>query len=638
MKKGGKRMKVKIFLKKLLRYVLIFITFVIVAQMLDIFYKDTISYTKALQIVKEDEASIKKIAIDAKKNEVTMYLKDSKSKQTTKSLVVVPDTKDFVDRVVKAKNNSDADFEVIIWRRTSSVVWDLIRCLTIFILIKKSYESIFNLFEKKSTKGNEDDKTNKTPEQSSQSDTRKPKFFVNFDKGKGNSSIKDLTRIFSSDFSDEIKNHLVKEVTTNFNDVAGMENAKTAMKDIALGIKNAGVYEENGAKIPSGILLEGEPGTGKTLLARALAGEIKVPFLQYSATEMANKWVGESEEKVRQIFSYAKEHSPCIIFFDEIDSIATSRKQDIASHEKKLLNQLLTSLDGFNQRDGVIFIAATNFTESLDPAIKRPGRFDRIVHIDLPNEEEREAILKVHARNKKLSSDIDLKELARNTATLTGAYLENILNEAAILQIKNNHNFITLEDLEEAHRNVLFGYASKRIFKDSEKHLIAVHELGHAVVSEETIKEISIIPRGNMGGYTWYVHEEENYVTANKIKKKLVSLLGGRAAEEIILGEVSTGAQNDMEKAYEMAYNYVTKYGMSEKFGPISIKNANTMSEESKEEVWKEVKEMISKSSEYAKEIVVNKKAIIENIANVLEEKETIRGEDYYLLSGKNFI
>lgn len=622
-------MKAKDFLKNLLLVVLILVTIWVIAPQITDIYDEIISYTNALQLIEEDESDIKKIVVNSKKNEVTMYLKDSKSE---KKVVMVPDSKEFVEYAMKVKKQSNANFEVIVARSMSSFVWDFVKLIFAYWIIQKFWKSIFNCFGKKKQKETDENEKSNISENLFKSI---PGLSTNVDKGKGNNSF---TKMFSSDYTDEIKEHIVKNVTTNFDDVAGMENAKTAMKDVALGIVNAKIYEENGAKIPSGILLEGEPGTGKTLLARALAGEIKVPFFQYSATEMSSKWVGESEEKVRQIFSYAKEHSPCIIFFDEIDSIATSRKSGMSSHDKKLLNQLLTSLDGFNPRDGVIFIAATNFAESLDEAIKRPGRFDRIVHVDLPDENEREAILKVHARNKKLSSDINFKELAKNTATLSGAVLANILNEAAILQIKNDHNFITLEDLEEAHRNVLFGYASKRKLKDCEKHLTAVHELGHAVVSGETIKEISILPRGSMGGYTWYTHEEESYATANKIKKTIVSLLGGRAAEQIILGEVSTGAQNDMERAYEVAYNYVTKYGMSENIGPVSIKNADTMSEESKEEIWNEVKKMISEAFEEAKKIVENKKKTIEYIANVLEEKETIRGEEYYLLSSKEFI
>lgn len=627
-------MKIKKFLTMLLIFVLVFIIITPFLQMLGIFDK-TISYTKAIQIAEENGASIEKITVNSEKNEAIMYLEDSESKRINRNLVSVPDAKDFIDRMIKAKNNSNADFEIIVSRKPVSYMWLLAKVIIALCIIQGISKIIFNYFEKKSQQDTQKAEKEDSLGKSSQSE-KKTKNFINFDKGQGNSSIKELTKIFSNDFTGEINEHLVKEVTTNFDDVAGMENAKAAMKDVALGIVNANVYEENGAKIPSGILLEGEPGTGKTLLARALAGEIKVPFLQYSATEMTSKWVGESEERVRQIFSYAKKHSPCIIFFDEVDAIATSRKKETASYEKKLLNQLLTCLDGFNPRDGVIFIAATNFAESLDEAIKRPGRFDRIVHVDLPNEEEREDILKVHARNKKLSSDINLKELAQNTATLSGAVLANILNEAAILQIKNAHDYITLEDLEEAHRNVLFGYASKRKLKYCEKHLTAVHELGHAIASDEIIKEISIVPRGNMGGYTWYVHEEETYVTANKIKKNLVSLLGGRAAEQIILEEVSTGAQNDMERAYEIAYNYVTKYGMSDKIGPVSIKNLSTMSEESKEEVWNEVKNMILEALEEAKKIVKANRTIIENIAIVLETRETIRGKDYYdLLLGK---
>lgn len=574
-----------------------------------------ISYSQAMQELEQHSNQVTQIIVNPKNNEVTITLLQENEKNIRYN-TIVPDTESFIDTVMQLKS----DVDICIRKPISAYIGPFFKAVLIYLVIKWFCDKIFGYFEKKSPESDKSPQNDKD---------KKVKFSVNFDKGQGSTTLKDLKKIFSNDFTDEIEDHLVKDEEITFDDVAGMENAKSALKDVATGILDAEKYEEYGAKIPSGILLEGPPGTGKTLLAKALAGEINVPFIQYSATEMSSKWVGESEEKVRQIFEYAKQNAPCIIFFDEIDSIATSRKNETASYEKKLLNQLLTCLDGFTPRDGVIFIAATNFVESLDEAIKRPGRFDRTVPVDLPNTEEREAILKVHARNKKLSSKINLNELASNTEGLSGAYLANILNEAAIIQLKAEHEYITPADLNEAHRNVLFGPKSTRKMGEKEKHLTAIHELGHAVTSTETIKEISIIPRGDMGGYTWYNHTEGLYVTANKIRGQLVSLLGGRAAEKVILGDISTGAQNDMERAWKMAYDYIVKYGMSDKIGPISI-SIDTMGDTTKEIIFEETQKMISEAFETATQLVQEKAQVISKIATILEKQGTILGEEFY--------
>lgn len=607
-------MKVKKTIKTIAIYVLTFISFVLITTLLGISGNE-IPYSEVMQMIGEKEVT--DVVVKQKNNEVIITL--SENDNVIRYTTVVPNIEDFIE-TIENKGNVD----IFIQKPTSAYIVDFLKCLLIYWVVSCFWKKLFkvssNSYKKSNTNSqNEEDEKEKS----------KPKISIDFDKGQGSTSFKEFTKMFSNDFSDEIKEHIVKEVGTTFKDVAGMDNAKNDMKDIATGILEAEKYEKYGAKIPSGILLEGPPGTGKTLLARALAGEINIPFIQYSATEMSSKWVGDSEEKVRQIFDYAKKNAPCIIFFDEIDSIAISRKKDTASHEKKLLNQLLTCLDGFTPRDGVIFIAATNFSESLDEAITRPGRFDRIVHIDLPNCEEREAILKVHARNKKLSSEINLKELAQNTVNLSGAYLENILNEAAIIQLKAGHEFITPNDIDEAHRKVLFGAKSTRKMSAEEKRRTAIHELGHAITSKESIKEISISPRRSMGGYTWYNHTEKSYITASKIKEELVDFLGGRAAEQVILGEISSGAQNDMERAWKMAHDYIVKYGMSDTLGPISI-NVDAMSDATKEIIFKETKKMISDAFETATKIITEKKQIIEKAAQILEEKETILGEEFY--------
>lgn len=564
--------------------------------------RTNISYSQAMHEIRENSKQISKIVV---KPDSTVTIITDKTRYVT----TVPNVEDFIEKV-----EGNGDFEISIDRPTTSYMIIFFEIILIYWVINAILKKIFAVFQNSTTSKKKDG------EKSNQIENSK--------------IFKEIRKHFANDFTDEIEEHLVKNVSITFKDVAGMENAKSALKDVAIGIIEAEKYESYGAKIPSGILLEGAPGTGKTLLAKALAGEIDVPFIQYSATEMSSKWVGVSEEKVRQIFDYARRNAPCAIFFDEIDSIATSRQNKTASYEKTLLNQLLTSLDGFTPRDGVIFIAATNFMESLDEAIKRPGRFDRIVHIDLPNSEEREAILKVHARNKKLSSEIDLKELGRNTANLSGAYLANILNEAVIIQLKAEHEFITATDLNEAHRIVLFGPKSSRKLNAEEKHLAAIHELGHAFTSKRSIKEISIIPHSNMGGYTWYNYTEELYLTASKIKDELVSFLGGRAAEKVILDEISTGAQNDMEKAWKMAYDYIVKYGMSDKMGPISISN-DTMSDVTKEIIFEETKKMIYDAFETAIKTIKEKQELIEEISQILENNETILGEEFYELAKK---
>lgn len=607
-------------LKRVLVFILVMITFCLIGNIFGFTGNNEIPYSQAIQMIEENSNQVSNIIVKRKNNEVTIKIKENN--KNIRYITTVPNIENFIEDVMKLKTKNNGDFDISIRKSTSTYFWEIFKLLLIYCVIQWFWEKIFGICHKK-LKKNDTDSENKEGEES------KSKTSIEFDKGQGSISLKELKKIFSDDFTDDIEGHLVKNTGITFEDVAGMDNAKNALKDVATGILEAEKYEEYGARIPSGILLEGAPGTGKTLLARALAGEIEVPFIQYSATEMSSKWVGESEDKVRQIFDYAKKNAPCIIFFDEIDSIATSRQKDTASYDKKLLNQLLTCLDGFTPRDGVIFIAATNLVESLDEAIKRPGRFDRMVHVDLPNVKEREAILRVHARNKKLSSEIDLKELALNTSSLSGAYLANILNEAVIIQIKAEHEFITTADLNEAHRIVLFGPKSTVEMSAKEKHLTAIHELGHAITAKERIKEISIVPRGNMGGYTWYNHTEDVYITAGKIKEQLVSLLGGRAAEQAILGEISTGAENDMTRAWNIAYDYVVKYGMSDIMGPISI-SKDTMSEETKEIVFKETRKMISEAIEAATDIIKEKQQVIEELSQILESKETILGEEFY--------
>lgn len=594
-------MNIKKVLQGILIFVLDVVLFFLILILLGIYIPSKLHYSKALQMIEEKPSSITEVVMKGTVASITV--------DGTKYTTVVPNAQEFVDTImVVAKGNEKLD----IYFREELKGYEFFICVIIFIFIDTILGIVSKSLKKATTVDEED----------------------------SNSIITNFKKAFGvSDFSEDIKKHVVKDVKVTFNDVAGLETAKEILKDIAKGILDAERYEEYGAKLPSGILLEGASGTGKTLIAKALAGEVNVPFIQYSATEMINKWVGDSEENVRELFDYAKKNAPCIIFFDEIDSIATSRQKDIPSYMKTLLNQLLVSLDGFTPRDGVIFIAATNFIESLDTAFKRPGRFDKIVHIDLPNVEEREAILMVHARNKKLSSDINLKELARNTTGLSGAELANILNEATLLQLKSNHAFTTALDVNEAHRIVRFGAKSNKKMDAHDKYLTAIHELGHAFTSQDSIKEIAIIPRGEMGGYTWHDSPEyEYYLTAKKIEKDLVCFLGGTVAERIILKDSSTGAQNDMERAWQIAYDYVSKYGMSEKIGPICIKSMEAISDSTKEEILKETKKMIDSAFKEATKIIEDKKELIIEIAELLISKEILYGDEFYEIISKKSI
>ncbi len=569
------------------------------------------SYSELINMIENEPQKITSIKVNDKKNRVSFTFLNQKNKKIRK-VTQLTDSKSFVDFLTKQQSSNDklkCDIEID----------SFLNFIDLFIIVSLAVvvgTLIMNLHDGEKNNSTNSRKTSK------------------------DSSIFQLSlgAITAKDFQDDIKSHIVKNEKMRYSDVAGMRYVKESMFEVAFGILNTDEYMENGAKIPSGILLKGKPGTGKTILARALAGELKIPFIQYSATEMLNQFVGNSEGKVRAIFDYAKENSPCIIFFDEIDAIATSRSKNTQRHENTLLIQLLTCLDGFETRDGVIFIAATNYPDALDEAITRPGRFDRIINIDLPNLEEREAILKVHARNKKLSEEVDLREIARSTPGYSGAYLENILNEAVLLQIKNGHCCILAEDINEAIRTVLFGNKSDSNRSIAENHVTAIHELGHAITSRKEIREISIVPREHMGGYTWFIGEDMSYISASKIKEEIICDLGGRAAEDVLIGDISNGAEHDMNHAWKMAQEYIIKYGMSETLGPVSFGISNETDEQTKSIVFEETKKMIFEAYNEAKKIITENKNRIEKISVILEEKEIISGNDFdTMLEEKNY-
>lgn len=428
-----------------------------------------------------------------------------------------------------------------------------------------------------------------------------------------------------------------------FDDVAGLEEEKSEMIEIVEFLKNPKKFTQMGAKIPRGILLCGKPGTGKTLIAKAIAGEAGVPFISMSGSEFIEMFAGLGASRVRKLFEKAKKISPCIIFIDEIDAIGSRRTSGSGAETEnnQTLNQLLVEMDGFETTETVIVLAATNRPEMLDKALLRPGRFDRQITIAAPDVRGREEILKIHAKDKKLASDITLKDIADDTAGFTGAELANVLNEAAIIATINQHNEIEKQDIEEAVKKVTVGLEKhSRVISDKDKRLTAYHEAGHAIVSkflstQLDVKEVSIIPRGLAGGYTMYKTDEDKYyISKTEMEEKLIALLGGRAAEQVALNEISTGASNDIEVATKIAKDMVTVYGMSDKIGPISLKKdepyeMQPFGDELEDQVGKEVREMIEQAYIKAQQILLAHMDILHAIAGRLLEKEIISGNEF---------
>ena len=436
-----------------------------------------------------------------------------------------------------------------------------------------------------------------------------------------------------------------QDVKTTFDDVAGLDEEKQEMIEIVKFLKNPEEFYKMGAKIPRGVLLCGEPGTGKTLIAKAIAGEADVPFISMSGSEFTEMFAGLGASRVRKLFDKAKKMSPAIIFIDEIDAIGSKRSDGGTAADtdnNQTLNQLLVEMDGFDSEHTVILLAATNRPEMLDRALLRPGRFDRRINIALPDMNGREAILKIHAKDKKLADDVNLKTIAGDTAGFTGAELENILNEAAILATINKEESITSKDINDALKKVTVGVEKhSRIMSDKDKRLTAYHEAGHAVVSrflesQKDIKEVSIIPRGVAGGYTMYkTNEDKYYVSKTEMLEKLIALLGGRASEKIFLNDISTGASNDLEVATDIAKNMVTIYGMSEKVGPISINlekdpyQMQLFGEGMENSIGQEVKSLIDNAYSKAQALLIQHEDKVHQLAGLLIEKEVVSEEEF---------
>ncbi len=436
----------------------------------------------------------------------------------------------------------------------------------------------------------------------------------------------------------------ISEDKITFNDVAGLDEEKAEMLEIVEFLKRPEQYTKMGAKTPRGVLLCGKPGTGKTLIAKAIAGEANVPFISMSGSEFVEMFAGLGASRVRKLFEKAKKVSPCIIFIDEIDAIGSRRASSNGAdtENNQTLNQLLVEMDGFDSDQSIIVIAATNRPEMLDEALLRPGRFDRTITIALPDLRGREEILKIHSKNKKLSKDVNLKSIAGDTAGFTGAELENILNEAAIIATNKKHKAIENIDIEDAVKKVTVGLEKhNRIVSEKDKKLTAYHEAGHAVVSryletQKDIKEVSIIPRGIAGGYTMYkTNEDKFYVSKTEMEEKLISLLGGRAAEKVALDDISTGASNDIEVAMKIARDMVTVYGMSDKIGPMSMNlekdpyQVELLGNNLEDAIGKEVKEILEDAYEKAQMILRAHRDKLDMVAEKLLEKEVINEEEF---------
>lgn len=440
--------------------------------------------------------------------------------------------------------------------------------------------------------------------------------------------------------------------TVTFDDVAGLKEEKEELEEVVDFLKNPKKYLEIGARIPKGVLLVGPPGTGKTYLSKAVAGEAEVPFFSISGSDFVEMFVGVGASRVRDLFEQAKKNAPCIVFIDEIDAVGRRRGAGLGGgHDEReqTLNQLLVEMDGFGTSEGIIVMAATNRPDILDPALLRPGRFDRQIYVGLPDVKAREEILKVHTRNKPLDDDVDLSVIAKRTPGFTPADLENLTNEAALLAARNNLDRITMDIIDEATIKVIAGPEKKsKVISEEEKKLTAYHEAGHAVTARllpnaDPVHMVTIIPRGMAGGFTAYLPEEDRYyMTKSQMEDELVQLLGGRAAEALVLGDISTGAQNDIERATKLARRMVTHYGMSERLGPMTygtdeeevfvgrdFGRTRNYSEKVAAAIDEEMRSLIDKAYSKAEKLLKDNINVLHRVAEALLEKETLDGKEF---------
>ncbi len=597
-------MKKKGIIGTLLTYVLIIGIAMYMISMLSSVKTKEMSYTELMQKIEDQSVTNIKLSNDRQTAEVIL-----KDEADITRIVKIPATNSFME-TVQSKVTA-GEFELTV---ADESAWEALAPLIPNLLLLVGTLLIFIYMIRKTTDGNSK--------------------AMNFGKNRAKMISKDDK----------------KKIT--FDQVAGLKEEKEELEEEVEFLKNPKKYQDMGARIPKGILLVGRPGTGKTLLAKAVAGEANVPFFSISGSDFVEMFVGVGASRVRDLFAEAKANSPCIVFIDEIDAVGRHRGAGVGGgHDEReqTLNQLLVEMDGFATHESIIVMAATNRPDILDPALLRPGRFDRQIVVGVPDVAAREEILKLHAKNKPFVKGIDFKVIAKNTAGFTGADLENMINEATLLAARKNKKNVDSLDVEEAMVKVMMGPEKKsKVISDKERKLTAYHEAGHAVVSKflpthDTVHQISIIPRGMAGGYTMYKpNEDKSYRSKSEMKEHIVSLLGGRVAEQLVLDDISTGASNDIERASKIARDMVTKYGMSEKLGPITFgstqeevflgKEMNSQrnySEKVAAQIDEEVKDIISRAYNFAERILKENIDKLHKIAEILLEKEKVTSEEF---------
>ena len=588
----------------LLTYVLLIGVTIFMISMLNTIVTKEMSYSEFMQKINED--SVEKVEITNDRLTANVKLKNE---ENSVRVVNIPSTTTFMEDVGEKLN--EGKFELVVLEPS---FWEVVGPMIPNILLLLGTLFIFIFMLRRTTDSN----------------------------SKAMSFGKNRARM--------IDKNSKKKVT--FADVAGLDEEKEELQEVTEFLKNPKKYHDMGARIPRGMLLVGHPGTGKTLLAKAVAGEANVPFFSISGSDFVEMFVGVGASRVRDLFAEAKAHAPCIVFIDELDAVGRHRGAGVGGgHDEReqTLNQLLVEMDGFEDRQSVIVMAATNRVDILDPALLRPGRFDRQIVVGSPDIGAREKILELHAKKKPFASDIDFKVIAKNTAGFSGADLENMINEATILATRKNKKIVEMEDVEEAMVKVMMGPEKKsKIISDKEKRLTAYHEAGHAVVSRflpnhDTVHQISIIPRGMAGGYTMYKpNEDKSFMSMTEMKENIVSLLGGRVAEKLVLNDISTGASNDIERASKIARDMVTKYGMSDKLGPITFgetqeevflgmerNNGRNYSEKVAAQIDEEVGNIINGGYKYAEKLLKENIDKLHKVAEILIEKEKISAEEF---------
>lgn len=588
----------------LLTYILLISVTIFMISMLNTNVTKEMSYSEFMQKINED--SVEKVEITNDRLTANVKLKNE---ENSVRVVNIPSTTTFMEDVGEKLN--EGKFELVVLEPS---FWEVVGPMIPNILLLLGTLFIFIFMLRRTTDSN----------------------------SKAMSFGKNRARM--------IDKNSKKKVT--FADVAGLDEEKEELQEVTEFLKNPKKYHDMGARIPRGMLLVGHPGTGKTLLAKAVAGEANVPFFSISGSDFVEMFVGVGASRVRDLFAEAKAHAPCIVFIDELDAVGRHRGAGVGGgHDEReqTLNQLLVEMDGFEDRQSVIVMAATNRVDILDPALLRPGRFDRQIVVGSPDIGAREKILELHAKKKPFASDIDFKVIAKNTAGFSGADLENMINEATILATRKNKKIVEMEDVEEAMVKVMMGPEKKsKIISDKEKRLTAYHEAGHAVVSRflpnhDTVHQISIIPRGMAGGYTMYKpNEDKSFMSMTEMKENIVSLLGGRVAEKLVLNDISTGASNDIERASKIARDMVTKYGMSDKLGPITFgetqeevflgmerNNGRNYSEKVAAQIDEEVGNIINGGYKYAEKLLKENIDKLHKVAEILIEKEKISAEEF---------